>query len=303
MRFSAIVLLAACHSASSGTPSNRAGEPDLKATIADELGFLPGDAELVGGLDFVQLRGTDLWKKFEPQIRAQLDAQIAQFAGGCKLDVGGTVERITFGLSFPAPNRVTGVLVVRGVDSAKAVECAKANKTTPVTDDGGVLVTKPAQMQDMVATVAVDAKTVVMQIGATANRETMRHVTTSGTPLRGSQAFMGLYGRRERGATLWGMANGSSKIFDGAANAGFRPTSVDGTLTVADRFTLAARGTFASADEAGKLAKELNQVAGMARAMVDKLAVNTNGTMVTADVVITEAQLRRLMSMAGGMMP
>lgn len=302
MRLIAIALLAACHSAPSGTPSNRAGEPDLKATAADELGFLPGDAELVGGLDFVQLRGSDLWKKFEPQIRQQLDAQIAQFSGGCKLDVG-TLERVTFGLSFPAPNHANGVIVVRGPDSAKAIECAKTNKATPVTDDGGVLVTKPAQMADMVATTAVDPKTVVIQIGATVNRDTMKHVTAAGIPLRGSQAFMALYGRREHGASMWGMANGSSKLFDATAGMGFRPTSVDGTLTVADRFTIAMRGTFASAADAGKLANELNQVAGMARAMVDKLAVAANGTMVTADVVVTEAQLRRLMSMAGGMMP
>jgi hypothetical protein len=256
----------------------------------------------VFGIDFVQLRGTALWQKYEPQLVKQIGV-IDTYRQSCGFDPVKTIERVTFAGSSTGPNTFSGVVVVRGVDSGRALECITkhAKQIGTVANDGGVLVIKQQGM-DAMAVAAVDPMTVVVQVDATVNRETIGRVLRAGTPLRSSPTFMRLYERREAGASAWGMANGKSRVFQQAASMGINPKSVDGTLTVSDRFAMKARATFASADEAKKLADDANRMSAMARRFLDKLDIRADGPTVVVDGAITEAQLRTLMTMAGGML-
>ncbi len=81
---------------------------------------------------------------------------------------------------------------------------------------------------------------------------------------------------------------------------GMRPQTLDGTIAVTDRFTLAVRLTMGSVDDAARIANELGQVKGPASAMVDRFDLRVEGATTAIDVVITEPQLRSLIGMLGG---
>jgi hypothetical protein len=302
MRWLLLCALVACRSSSPSSPSNRA-EPDYKAIAADELGFLPAASEIVVGIDFVQLKGSALWQKFQPLLLAQIP-MIDTYRKSCGFDPVQTIERITFAGNMAGANRFVGIVVVRGVDSARGIECINKNaqQIGTVKDDGGVLVVKQKNMIDPMAVMAVDPMTVVIQVDANVNAGTQCAFERAGAPLRSSPVFMNLYERREKGASAWAMANGNSKLFEPVAGMGVKPKSADGTLTITDKFTTTIRATFNTPDEAKKLADDINKTAGMAKRFVEKLNVRADGPTVIIDGAVTEAQLRTIMSMAGGML-
>jgi hypothetical protein len=113
---------------------------------------------------------------------------------------------------------------------------------------------------------------------------------------------MKLFDRREGNASLWGMANGNSSAFKELASLGMRPQGIDGTLTISDRFTMFVRLTMANPNDATRMASELDKVKGPLGNMVERFETHAEGELVTIAVVVTEAQLRTIVGMMGGML-
>ena len=155
-------------------------------------------------------------------------------------------------------------------------------------------------MADPMAAMAADPRTLVIQIDTTVNANSLKTAMRAGTPLRSSPAFMKLYDRREKGASAWGMVQGTSKLFEPLAGMNIKPKSVDGTLTVSDKFTGTMRATMNSADDAKKLADDVNKMSAMAKRFVEKLDVRADGQVVNLDAAVTDAQLQSIMMMTGG---
>lgn len=297
--------VAACQRAPQpATPANQAPAPDYRATADDVLGFLPADSDVVIGVDMIAARGSMLWHQFAPQIEALVREGVEQVGGLCGPDSMGTIERIAFGFKLQPNDQVHGVFVIRGVDEKTALGCAveesKKSGRTPRLDRGVLSEDVPDRPNLRVAMTVVGS-TLVMQIGPGASYDTMQKVLAGGAPLRtGSPIFMQLFERRERGAALWGMANGGAAMFADLAQMGMRPKSIDGTLLVSDRLTFALRAAMTSPDAAGRLAAELDKVKGPASAMVERFDARVQGATVAIDVAITEPQLRGLIDMLGG---
>lgn len=151
------------------------------------------------------------------------------------------------------------------------------------------------------ALTVVGPSTELIQGDRAASYDSMQKLLASGAPLRtASPMFMQLFERRERGAAVWGMANGNARIFADLAQMGMRPTSIDGTLSISDRLTLALRATMASPADAQRVAAEVDKVKGPASTMVEHFESRVEGSLVALDVVITEAQLHALIGMLGG---
>ena len=284
-------------------PANKAPAPDYRATADDLLGFLPADSEFVFGVDLVQLRRSQLWLKFEPQIVQAIGGDLAKFKTSCGFDPLQTVERVTMAGNAHPGDRVTGVIVIRGVDGGRILDCinTEASKNGKVVKDRGVLVvTQPSQPNMEMAVTVVGPSTLVVQIETVANHDTLQKVLASGAPLRSSQAFMQLFARREGGASLWGMANGNSDAFKELASLGMRPRALDGTLAITDRFALAMRITMPNPDDAARVAGELDKIKGPFGAMVDRFETRADGDLVNVHVVVTEEQLRSLIGLMGG---
>jgi hypothetical protein len=299
--------LSACRRAPGPTtPENKAQAPDFRATAEDELGFLPATADMVAGIDMMSLRRSQLWQKFEPMFVSALGDDLTKFRNACGFDPLKTTERITIALKERGPDQYAGVIVIRGVDTTRVREClaSEVQKSggKATTDRGVVVVTQPNTPGTMMAVGVVGASTMVIQMDAVASYDSLNGVLASGAPLRKSPAFMALQTRREAGASVWFMANGNSKAFDQMRQLGMSPKSLDGTLTVTDRFAGVLRMTMGSAGEAAKMQSEFDKIKAMIAPMVDKFETRANGDVLAVEAVITEQQLRSMLQMLSGAM-
>lgn len=308
MRLVLLVLaVAACHRGpgpSTPTPANKAPAPNHQATADDVLGFLPADADVVIGIDMIALRASALWHQFQPQIEAFAKESADTLGGMCGPNPLNVVERMTMGFKVLKQGQLGGVFVIRGIDPKTALDCtmetAKSKGGVAQLDRGVVAVTY-ANRPDLQMAVAIMGTTMVVQLDKIANHDTMQTVLVAGAPLRtASPVFMSLFERRERGATMWGMANGAAPMFADLAQMGMRPQSIDGSIAVSDRFTVALRMTMPSAGDAQRVAAEVDKVKAPAGAMVERFDSRVDGSTAALDVVITAPQLRALIGMLGG---
>jgi hypothetical protein len=299
--------LGACRRAPvAGPPANKVQAPDYRATADDELGFLPVDAEIVAGIDIMSLRRSQLWQKFEPMFVSALGNELTRFREACGFDPIKTIERITIAVKERGPNQYTGVIVIRGVDTSHVRECLAQEVTKSggkaTNDRGVVLVTQASSPGETMAVGVVGASTMVMQMDAVTTYDSLTAVLNAGAPLRKSAAFMALQARREAGAAVWFMANGNSKAFDEMKQLGMAPKSMDGTLTVTDRFTGVLRMTMGNPSDASRMQAELDKIKAPVATMVEKFEARANGDTVSVLAVITEQQLRNMLQMFRGMM-
>jgi hypothetical protein len=308
MRLVLVALLAALgcsRTPTAATPANKAPTPDYQQSATDELAFLASDADFVLGFDLKELRGSQIWKTFGPQIDAFMKKAQEEFGGTCNDDFMQKLERITVALKVPGGNKVSGVAVLHGGDMPGALKCSasiagKSGKTATMDRDVLVL-TNAAKPELGSASRAITPSTLVVHLDKGASYDSLGLVLASGVPLRTSPAFMKLYERRERGASMWGMANGNASVFDQMASSGMRPRSIDGTIVASDRLVINVRMTMAGAAEATNIAAEIDKMKGFAASYVERVDVRTEGELAHIQVALTEAQLRNLAGMLGAM--
>ena len=97
------LILGACSSTPSGRstpPGNTAPPkaPDYAAIVADPLGFLPIDSEIVMGLDIDSLRSSPLWPPLASRVTSSAGAQLTAFQQMCGFDAMATMHRVRVGL-------------------------------------------------------------------------------------------------------------------------------------------------------------------------------------------------------------
>lgn len=279
-------------------PSNKAPTPSYEASLDDPLGFLPADSEVVFGIDAVQIRKTAVWTQLGPKVEKLLGNDLVRLRTACGFDPMQTVERISVGLSMRERDVITGVVVVRGV-GAGVLGCVrtrfgKTSAAGTVTEDKGVvLLGRPDEREKSAWTLI--GSTLIVQIDPHVGHDTMAAVLASGSPLRTSHAFMELYSRLERGASMWGVVNGKTKLLDELAGAGMRPVTVDGTLTMSDRVVIAGRATFADADTAAKVDALMKQSLATASKFAEHAESRQEGTHVIVGMSVSSAQLEMVL--------
>lgn len=293
----------ACRSApptSSTGPSNKAEPIALGAASDDVLAYLPADSDMVLGLDATALRASALWQKFEGEIAASLGAKYTTMRDRCGIDPVRSLTQFSIGGRLGTSGKLEGVMVFRGVASQKALDCfaGEASKNATVTNEKGVLTL--TDDNDKMVAMAVGPTTIVAQAGANVTPATLDAIVRSGVPLRTSPAFMTLFDRREPGASMWGMLNGNSSLLGNMAQAGARPKSVDGTVTVRDKFIANMRVTYASPAEADQMLKTVQPFGQMMGGKLDKLDFSTSGAILRGEVVATDEQMKQIFGMLGG---
>lgn len=273
----------------------------------DDLSLLPVDSEMVGGLDFQQLQASQLWKQFMGPLLAKNDIQkqMAEFQTECGVDPMKVVTKIAFGLKGLGNPQPDGVIVAHGVPKAKLVACydkmvKKKQQDVNVTRDGDVLIVK--QAKGNVAFSFVDDNTALIVVGSQATKDGSKTIAKGGSALKTSAAFVELYKKTNTGDTLWMIMNGSSKAFDAMASLGIKPKAVYGSLNVTKDLNLDMKIRMKDAAGAQNLSKMMNQQAGAAAGMLDKLAITADGADVKIVVLLTDAKLKTLAQQFGGMM-
>jgi hypothetical protein len=301
----ALVAIAGCKSAAAPAPApaNKVATPDYQMTAADELGFLAVDADLVIGLDLVAVRRSQLWRAFEPQIDALMRQAEQAFGAGCS-ELMAKMERMTMALKVRSREDISGVFVMRGGDMNAVLDCSAKNASRSgktATLDRGVLVLAKPDKPFGSASRAINASTLVGHLDQNPSHDSLAAVLATGVPLRSSKTFMSMYERREPGAALWGIANGNAPIFAGMASSGMRPRAIDGTLVVTDKLTLTFRMTMPGVAEAANVVSEVDKLKAMVTQYIERLDATNTGPVAQVEVVITEAQLRALVAMLGGL--
>lgn len=298
------VLLGACSSTPAGptTPPGNTAPPkpvDYTATVADPLGFLPLDAELVMGLDIDSVRTSPLWPVIAPRITAAAGAQLAAFQQMCGFDPMSTVHRIRLGLKNLKAEKPEGVIVISGLDRPALMSClAKASNGAALIEGDYVTFDAAKTGGTQAAFAFVDASTVVVALGPTANKAQLKTVLASGAPLRGSPAFTDLLVKTDVEASLWGMMNANSSMFDQlAAGIGTKPKAAFGSVHLGPGMTLNMHIRLDTPAAAQQLSTMVNSQAGMARGFVTKMDITTDAADVVVAVGMDDQQLNALLMM------
>lgn len=272
--------------------------PDYSATIADPLGFLPRDSEIVVSVDATQVRDSELWAMFSPRITEAAGDGLATFQAACGFHPLDALRGITVGLQGKAPD-VEGVIVVSGFDRTQVMDCLARAAKEPGSDlriDGGFVSSPVSDGQGAVAFTFVDASTAVISYGKTASKESLQAILASGAPLRTSPAFTEMFSSIDVSSSAWMVVN--SRVFDDAmSSVGVRASALFGWVTLRDGVSGTVRVRFADAAQATSLASMAQGQLGAAKAFFDKLEVAAEGNDFVLQLGMTTQQLSTLASM------
>lgn len=301
------LLVAGCYHGTAAPPPpppTNTQKNDALAHVADDpLAFLPVESDIVLGIDFARLRDSQLWRdQLEPLLTQTGSDTFQKVRSQCGFDPLSQLQRASMAYKKVDDRHNDGTFVVHGVDSSRTVECiAKASaKTDNISHDGNVLmVSKPGD--DVALAIAPLGRSgMIVQSLPNANRASVEARMRIGAPLRTSRTFMTFFNRLEPSASLWVVINGNSSMLASAKSMGVSPTGFDMTVTVTDKYVIAARITTASAADATQLESLANQISAQARAMVETYDVKTDDNVVRVDIVITAPQAQTLLTMLGG---
>ncbi len=292
------------------TPSNTAGGRggvDYSATIADPVGFLPIDSEVVLSLDAEQLRRSPMWPMLETKLLAAAGRDLMMFKTVCGFDPVTSIRGITIGIKNLKQETPDGVLVVSGLDRTRLTDCmTKArkdgDKAVQVATDGTVTIAAEGAGDSPVVFRFVDESTVVAMIGPATSSASFSAVLASGAQLRKSPAFGELVGRINLEAALWTVINGNSSVFEQAAALGVKPKAVVGFVNLVAGMEANVRVRLSNPQEAQQLTTMAQGQLGMAQGFFDKLEVTADGADVAVVAVMTDAQLQSMLSLVNGML-
>ncbi len=280
----------------------------LPAVNGDDLSLLPLDSEIVMGLNFSQLQQSQLWKQFvEPMMmKGDFQAKLGEFKTKCGFDPLAAVKTVSIGMKGVGAPKPDGVIVIHGAQKAQVMGCFEkmkdeAKKDAEITQDGDVVTIK-SNKGDTVAFSFVNDSTALMVIGANANKQGVMSAAAGTSALKTSPAFVEMYAKINTQDSLWLLMNGNSKAFDKAAQMGFKPKAVFGSINVTDGLTVDFRMRLDSADQATQIAQMGKSQAAGAASMFDKLDIVNDGADVKVSIALSNAKLQSLIKQFGGMM-
>lgn len=271
-------------------------------TIADPLGFLPRDTEIVMALDATALRRTPLWARLEPMLAKETAETLDPIKTACGIDVLRQVERITIGARQVDDS--DGVLVIAGLDRPQLMACMmRVAKSAPQSlhIERNVVVLAPDTGGDKpVAFMFVDARTLLVVVGPTAKTaEGVRAIASAGSPLRANERIMEMFGRILEPHHGWVILDVTGKALASFNALGAAPSAFLATVDApAGATAQAILHMKTDADAATLTATFQNQVQAI-RGMVDRIEVKQDGVDVQLDLALTEAQVTTMLGLLG----
>ncbi len=293
-------------------PAGQTPAPSGPAAVnpnASDLALLPVDSEIVLGLNFSQLQQSALWKKFvEPQMmKGDTQKKLAEFKDKCGFDPMVAVKSISIGMKGLGADKPDGVVVVHGTEKAKVLACLDKMKDQAAKDgstiekDGDVVNVKN-KGGDNFAFTYVNDDTMVGVMGSQSNTAGVKAAAAGTSTLKSSAAFVEMYSKINTADSMWIMMNGNSKAFDKAAQLGFKPKAVFGSLNVTDGLTVDLRVRLDTPDQAVQIANMAKGQVQQFAKMVDKLDIVADAADVKVNVALSTHKLEALMQQFAGLM-
>lgn len=275
----------------------------------EDLSLLPKDSELVLGINWTQVQGSQLWKQFvEPKLmKPENMTKLNEFKAKCGFDPMTAVKTISMGFKNLQGGKPDGVIVVHGVDKTKTLGCLDTMKPemekdgTEYTRDGDVALFKDKGGQTVGLTFVNDS-TAVGVVGADATSAGIKQAAAGGSKLKDSPAFVDMYSKIRTGDSLWLLMNGNSSLLDKMGSMGVKAKAVFGSLNVTDGLALDLRMRVADDQSAQQLASMSKQQLGQAAKMFDQSDVVAEGADVKYTLVMSAAKLQNMIQQFGPML-
>lgn len=284
---------------------------DAKAAF----GLFPKTTTLVGGLNVAQITGSGLYKKFKSQLDGQMNSgEMKDLQDKCGIDVRTAVKSVVMGAEAGPdmePKEETVMLVVKGISRAKAVECGKKMDENATVEEDGKF-TKVTREGKTHWYGWLDDSTVV--VAPKMDKAAMEARMAGKDGMDGNADMMAIVGNTDQTAGIW---------FAMAPAGGIKAPAGGGPMKMPDANFKAAFGSIgfssgvkldigartSSADEAGKVKKELDQSMTQLKAMADmmqmggiakKLKVSTSGADVVVKLSLSGGDIDQIAKLAQG---
>jgi hypothetical protein len=277
------------------------------ASSQEDLAYLPLASQLVAGIDVAQLQGSTLWKELvQPLILKDGQARIADFQQKCGFDPMTAVKRVSIGLKNADGRNPEGIVLVHGLDKAKAMACLDkqkdefAKEKIEVSVQGDVVLMKQEGEVPVGVTFIKDTTALVV-IGPEATVDGVKKAAAGGSELAKSAKFTELHGKLPSGKSIWFVINGNTPaLAKGLGQLNITAEAAFGTIHVTDKLAADARLRLPSAAEASSTATKIKDGIGeMAAGFVEKIEFGSDGSDMKVTAVATKDNLKTLTGLFG----
>ncbi len=281
----------------------------------DAMGYLPKDSSLVIGINFEAIRGSKLFKEFQPKLDEAMAKEegFKKLKDTCKLDVTSEVKSMLIALGKD-PNDQTGAfVVVAGLNKSAANKCVddlKAKGEKVERKDDGALTSYTVDGEPLWVWWAGDDM-LVTSPGAKDSPDKLKALAGGGAKLKDNAEVMGMVGKASTSSMLWaaGAIPDMPEMGMIESQLGGKPSAMYFSIDVPEG--LDAKGGFQFADDAtaGKVKQNVDtQLAAakgqpMVGAYLNGVKVEQSGKDVKIAATLSADDVKTLVSlakMAGG---
>lgn len=285
-----------------------------KGGLKGALAAMPKETEMVIGIDFVQLRKSDIYKKYEPQMMEKMGKELEEFKAKCGFDPKEKITGLLLGMDIPAggaePRNVTAF--VRGFEKGPSLECLKKwsaeqqaqAKPESATIDGDYIETLESGTVKMRGMFIDDTTFLVIKQGDMfADKAALTAATNAkdGEGLTSSAAFVKLLDEVKTGASAFYVINGNAQAI-ASAPIPFKIKAVFGWFNVGADLSGETHGRMESADDANAVVGLAKMGIGEAKKtpagkFIDSVKISAKGNDAVASFKFTAAQLEEMIEM------
>ncbi len=306
----ALAVVAAVGSACGKDSKKEAGGAGGAAatTSQEDLAYLPLASQVVAGIDVGQLQSSTLWKELvQPMILKNGQARIAEFQQKCGFDPMTAVKRVSIGLKNADGRNPEGIVLVHGLQKAKAMACLDkqkdefAKEKVEVTVQGDVVLMKQEGEVPVGVTFIKDTTALVVIGPEAQTADGVKKAAAGGSELAKSAKFTELHKKLAGGKSIWFVMNGATPILaKGLGQLNIAAEAVFGTVHVTDKLAADVRLRLPSADEAASTATKIKDGIGETVAgFVEKIEFGNDGRDMKVTATATKDNLNTLSSLFG----
>jgi hypothetical protein len=277
------------------------------ASSNQDLDLIPVDSDVVLGLDLAKAQQSALFRDYGlPMLTRSADAQqvIEALKSKCNIDPMTAAKRLTGGFKLAGRRVTSAVLVVHGVEKAKALPCVDQVKEQlaagriEVTRDGDVVMMK-SDRGELAFTFTGDDTALVVG-GAKANKAGVLEIAQGKSALKSSPEFADMYGRLDTSHTAWGLVKGDLPMLARQLSSiNVTSKAVFGSANTDDGLALHVNVRTGSEEQAANLAELANSQADTAKGMTTKFEAVADKADFRATVALNPEQLKNAVRMLG----
>ncbi len=284
-----------------------------KGGLSRALSMMPANSEMVIAFDFKQVRGSDLWKKYEPMIMQQAAKGLDEFKAMCGWD---PIQKASGALAAGRGREMDEITVfVKGFDKPSVTDCIKKAADKAKAENSGKTATIDGDYFELsksdgapIRFMFVDDDTVVFQrvpgTDQMADKAALQKVIAAkdGEGLMSSATFSSLIDATDTGAALWFVMNGSAS-FLAQSPMPFKFIAIFGSVRVAGGVDGVFKMRMAEEKDASGLSAmaemSMGQVEGTPYAdYVKNVKISSKGKDVNVAFKFTQEQLEKLATQA-----